>query len=176
MRELAFEFSSEVRDYVDRLEGEMWDRLYDRVGEELADELVDAKIDKLIEDTVCEGYILIPLHLYDHSGLTISTRPFGCIFDSGQVGWIICDNETIEREFKGDRALAGKCLRAEVEVYDDYLTNNVYGFIIEDENGEHIDSCWGFYGSDPRTNGMADYLSEEELELAELSEAPFGPL
>lgn len=36
-------------------------------------------------------------------------------------------------------------LRGAVLTYSDYNTGNVYGFVIEDEDGEHVDSCWGFY-------------------------------
>jgi hypothetical protein len=53
-----------------------------------------------------------------------------------------------------------------VSVYDDYLTGNVYGFIVEERNGddwEEVDSCWGFYGDDIHTNGIADYLDDADL-------------
>ena len=39
----------------------------------------------------------------------------------------------------------------EVETYDQFLTGDVYGYIITelDEDEEYdIDSCWGFYGED----------------------------
>ena len=37
-------------------------------------------------------------------------------------------------------------LKDEVEVYDQYIRGDVYGFIIEDLQGNNVDSCWGFYG------------------------------
>ena len=43
---------------------------------------------------------------------------------------------------------------AEVKEYDDYLTGNCWGFIVEDESGEHLESCWGFLGD-------SDYCTEE---------------
>lgn len=55
---------------------------------------------------------------------------------------------------------AKQMLKNEVKVYDQYLTGDVYGYILE-EDGEVIDSCWGFYGSDPHTNGMADYIERK---------------
>ena len=39
--------------------------------------------------------------------------------------------------------------------------------IIEDENGEHIDSCYGFYGSDIKTNGIAEHIGEEFVKVLE---------
>ncbi len=182
-RELACEAVDGLEEELDRLENDVLDKLYDRAIDRgyaesrvFADGLVGRKVDKLITDAVCDGYVILPLYLFDHSGITISTSPFDCRWDSGQVGWIICDKETIDREFGGDRDLAKKCLEAEVATYDDYLTDNVYGFIVEDrdENDdsewEHVDSCFGFYGSDVRQNGMADHLGEELTELAESAE------
>ena len=57
-------------------------------------------------------------------------------------------------------------LRGEVETYDQYLTGDVYGFeyqevLVYPDGREEVveeDSCWGFYGSDPATNGIADHL------------------
>lgn len=59
-------------------------------------------------------------------------------------------------------------LRGEVEIYDQYLRGEVYGFIVEDDDGEHIDSCWGFYGDTDyplkEARGVIDHhLSREEV-------------
>jgi len=97
----------------------------------------------------------LPLYLYDHSGITMSTSPFSCPWDSGQVGIIFCTHDEIREEFgpKG-RALqhiskkavssAFKLMRQEVETYDAFLKGDVYGYVLEDPEGEEIDSCWGF--------------------------------
>jgi hypothetical protein len=42
-----------------------------------------------------------------------------------------------------------KLLLAEVDEYDHYLTGNVYGYEItkgERQEGQVINSCWGFFG------------------------------
>ena len=102
-----------------------------------------------------EGTLVLPLFLYDHSGITMSTGAFSCSFDSGQVGFIYATPETIAKEWNGDRAAAEACLKAEVAVYDQYLTGDVWGFQIFKANvcdccghdePEEIDSCWGFFG------------------------------
>ena len=54
-------------------------------------------------------------------------------------------------------------LEGEIETFDQYIRGDVYGFIVE-EDGEEIDSCWGFYGEDPRTNGMSDYVDDELIQ------------
>lgn len=41
---------------------------------------------------------------------------------------------------------AAECLKGEVETYGQWASGDVFGYVIEDENGETLDSCWGFYG------------------------------
>jgi hypothetical protein len=114
----------------------MYDREFDLkrkfIPEDIKKEHVEAYVNK--------HYFILPLYLYDHSGITISTKPFGCPWDSGQVGFIFADRECKEY----DDMLAG--LTAEVETYDSYLTGDVYGYTIEDQDGNVVHSCWGFYG------------------------------
>lgn len=163
-RQLAFEADPDLEERVDRLENEVYDRLSGFVGWKRASQLIDAKVNELAIKAFAD-YLILPLYLLDHSGLSISVRQFSCQWDSGQVGWIYCDNKRLSVEFDGDADLAVKCLKSEVSVYNQYLAGDVYGFIVEDD-GEEIDSCWGFYGSDPHTNGMAGYLDAELIDLA----------
>jgi len=39
-------------------------------------------------------YVILPLYLYDHGGITMSTGAFSCPWDSGQVGWIYAPKKT----------------------------------------------------------------------------------
>ena len=95
--------------------------------------------------------VIKPLYLMDHSGISISTKDFGCPWDSGQIGfvWIPRDKALAENNWKtltrSRKQTLEKILLAEVETYNDYVMGNVYGFVIE-KNGEHMDSCWGFIG------------------------------
>ena len=97
-------------------------------------------------------HIVLPINAYEHGGITISSGGFSDIFDSGQLGFVYVSHEDIKKEYNVKRLTksvlerAEKTLRGEVETYDDYLTGNVYGYIIEDENDEQLDSCWGFLG------------------------------
>lgn len=121
----------------------------------------------------------LPLYLYDHSGITMSTSPFSCPWDSGCVGIIYITKDKIKEECgwkvltKARKEKILQYLRNEVETYDQYLTGDVWGFEVveyDEEDGyeKETDSCWGFYGSDPATNGMAEHLalplSEYEIE------------
>ena len=44
-----------------------------------------------------EVLALKPLYLYDHSGITISTSPFSCNFDSGKIGFVIVDKDNLQK-------------------------------------------------------------------------------
>ncbi len=95
--------------------------------------------------------IALSLYLYDHSGLTMSVAPFSCPWDSGQVGLIYIEVEQVKEEWEWKNLSRKriekieKILGQEVITYDDYLTGNVWYFCIE-KDGEHVDSCGGFYG------------------------------
>ena len=109
-----------------------------------------------------DAAVILPLYLYDHSGITISTSPFNCGWDSGQVGYIFVSKVKILEEYGGKivtkklKDRAEKLLISEVQTYDTYLTGEVYGYkvfevITCDKGFEHeqeIDSCCGFYGED----------------------------
>ena len=117
--------------------------------------------------------VIKPLYMYDHSGITISTEPFSCQWDSGQIGWVYITNKTIDvcgTIIKNDETFAqykerlGEYLEGEVKEYDQYITGDVYLFELTDETGKTIDSCGGFYGDDWKTNGISAYVGEEFLD------------
>lgn len=120
--------------------------------------------------------VALPLCLYDHSGITMSTTSFNDHWDSGQVGWIYTDKETVLSQcgkFRNDKGNLIKIternwkegayqnLKKEVEIYDMYLQGQVYGIVIEEYDSDckefdEIDNCWGFYD---------DGYDEEEILL-----------
>ena len=53
-----------------------------------------------------------------------------------------------------------KQLVQEVATYDEYLRGNIYGYSLESD-GEMIDSCMGFYGTDWVDNGLFENLPKE---------------
>lgn len=93
--------------------------------------------------------IILPLYLYDHSGITMNTSGFHCPWDSGQVGFIYVNYDEVKDNYgslnQGNLIKAKELLESEVQEYDYYIRGNCYGFIIECD-GEEIDSCWGFLG------------------------------
>lgn len=152
---LAKDLDSKLNDKIDWWENAGYDIARKRFSTfEATSEYIDEKIQNLINKTL-EKYILeLPLYLYDHSGITISTSSFSCQWDSGQVGFIYITKEKIEQEFgwkiltKARREKIEKYLRGEVECYDKYLTGEAYGYQVLDSEGEIEDSCWGFFDRD----------------------------
>lgn len=105
--------------------------------------------------------VCIPLYLYEHSGMTMTASYETYLrypdrqWDAGQVGFIYVTEETLRKEYSiqpgqdippETLALAKQVLVGEVEEYDQYLTGDVYGYVVKDTAGEHVDSCWGFFG------------------------------
>jgi hypothetical protein len=95
-----------------------------------------------------QGDIVLPLYLYDHSGITISLTPFSCPWDSGQIGYCIVRRDTMLKEFHAKKwtpSLKDKAIQlaqGEVKTYDQYLRGEVYGYVVDDFEGF---SCWGYY-------------------------------
>ena len=142
--------------------------LYDeaiRRGSSRACQRINRRLSKERERVLAEHFVIKPLYLYDHSGITISTGSFSCPWDSGQVGFIYVPLKRMHEEWNSKfpdghtaQSWADKILEGEVAEYDAYLTGDVVGVIAEDEEGEEIDSCWGFF---PDEKGDHDYAVDE---------------
>lgn len=172
---LACEWDSEAEDKLCRLDN-AFDRLVDRgcnnglsfdEAVDYANKWIKPRREDVIDKALDRG-IILPLYLYDHSGLAMSTGPFACPWDSGQVGYIVCSPESLRTDFKDNWELAEKCLKGEVATYNQYIGGDVYGFVVYDDEDEIVDSCTGFYGANPRMNGMVDYIGEDVLDSAEV--------
>jgi hypothetical protein len=142
--------------------------------------MIEAR-DQRVHEILDRDFIILPLYLYDHSGITMRCSPFSCPWDSGQVGFIYCSMDKAREEWGGGnpaatdeevRAAAIKCLTGEVKTYDSYLTGDVWGYVVErveyDEDGdevsrEHLDSCWGFVGEE-------EYCEQEAKDSVEYYE------
>ena len=125
--------------------------------------LIDAIVDNMsVSDckTLLENkLVMLPLYLYDHSGITMSVNDFGDKWDSGQVGWIYADYSKIKKEYGVETVTETEIqktvntLKTEIETYDRYLRGEVYGIMIY-EFDEVTDSCFGYFED-------IDYMSAE---------------
>jgi len=111
-------------------------------------------LERAIHENEDVGAIL-PLFLYDHSGITMNTIGFQCPWDSMRVGFIFISKEKMRYEYSYKRVSQKLIkrvqgyLKNEVKLYDQYLTGDAYGYRITDtETEKEIDSCWGFFGED----------------------------
>lgn len=154
---------------------------------------IDTMKEKIYDKILDKHYVMLPLYLYDHGGITMSVGNFSCPWDSGQVGYIYMTRETILDNWGGKiltKAIKQKAvdsMTATVTEYDSYLTGDVYGVCHEifvnvgtDEEPawESYDeeSCWGFYGSEYAEQEMVGehdnyYLRRIETLSQEMKEA-----
>ena len=145
---------------------------------------IDQEANERIRDRFDEVTVSLPLHLYDHSGITMSTGSFNDPWDSGQVGFIYVTHERLKKEYEVEELSGEKleqaeeALRAEVRTYDDYLTGAVIGFIAEqakvppgadfdtlhpfsdDLEWEDLESGYGFFGHDRVESGLVEAINE----------------
>lgn len=118
--------------------------------------------------------IALPLYLYDHSGITMNCCGFSDQWDSGQIGWIYTDKNTVlgtgEDIKRNWKETAYKWMEGEVKEYDMYLQNEIYGIITEEYDGKgnpedddswtDEESCWGFY-SDKWGDDLVEEIANE---------------
>lgn len=174
-----------------------FDTMYD-FFERLCYEILHKDDDEIYELT-CEdmfkmlnesNLVLIkPINMYDHSGITVSTSsgyPYNDRWDAGCVGFIYVTKKTLFEECIGIteetwREQADRIIEGEMEIYDQYVRGDVYGFtltkkvtvqetcphcgeIIREYEDEVVeDSCWGFYGDCLEDNGILDNLGDLEF-------------
>jgi hypothetical protein len=126
---------------------------------------LDEDLRERIVEIVEDHHAILPLYLYDHSGITMSTGRFSCPWDSGQVGYIhmslkdAAENWSTPMDWNHPvdyhdgkppetlRQRAIDLLEGEVEEYDMYLTGDVWEYII-DEDGRDETSSRPFFGYD----------------------------
>jgi len=127
-------------------------------------------LDDLIEYVKTDkgALVVLPLMIYDHSGITMYTGRTGDRWDSSQVGVIYITKESCENYGVNpdDLVALDNLLRGEVKTYDSYLTGEVYGYRIYELNtcdrGEThkdiIESCGGYLDHNEAMNDAKSLL------------------
>ena len=106
--------------------------------------------------------LVSPVYCYIHGGTAYSLNPFSCPWDSGRAGTIFCTPEDADEIWgKGawDRDRVMKEFAAEVETYTSWANGDCHGFRIVGEDGEEVDSCYGFYSEDDARAAAEDALA-----------------
>lgn len=108
----------------------------------------------------------LPLFMYEHSGITVSTGSFSCPWDSGQIGWVFVTDEDAKEYLNPDEdGSYDKVLQGTVAYLDDYLRGNCWGYQVIKRcrccgsagSDNVVDSCWGFIG-DPDGDVKAEAM------------------
>ena len=144
-----------------------WHRRY-RFGEKPPEWATEAMREGRLDEAILAEYpeaVILPVYMYEHSGIALSTGAFGCAWDSGQLG-VIFTTEAMESRYdeatktwvpavtpEDKRLTALTYLRAIVEEMDNRVRGNVWGYVAKTPEGEHLDSCWGYVGDD-RDDGL----------------------
>jgi hypothetical protein len=129
----------------------------------MVDRTIDEEDEKKIARIVQKNYVILPVYMFDHSGIALSVTPFSCSWDSGQVGFIYTEKKSamealgIQEWSTGARRRIEEELKSEVDIFSSYVSGDVYGFIIM-ESGDEVESCYGFYGDDMAENGLLGSL------------------
>ena len=121
--------------------------------------------------------VVLPLYLYDHSGITVSTKPFSCQWDSGQVGLVFMSAKAIkdgwgDHPHPTDEDLPD-IIASSLNSFDRYIRGEVYGYSVTRENGDEQDGPVGGFYCDPDEvmKEAESYLPEDEVEAWEKLEA-----
>lgn len=121
-------------------------------------------------------WAILPLYLYDHSGLTIGYVPFGCPWDSGPIGFAFYSKKQILQNWGYRKRTAKRIVNVEeslkgwVEAYDKYLRGEIYSYVITDRDGEIVDSCGGYYSAEEAAYACVNY-SDVKLDLTQFKKS-----
>lgn len=95
-----------------------------------------------------KSHWIFPLEAYIHGGVHLSFGHEGDYpdrrWDVSQLGFVFVS----KKEWRLQKS-AKKAAASHIQYWNDYLSGNVYGWTVEDEEtGEDGDSVWGYYGYD----------------------------
>lgn len=93
-----------------------------------------------------EKYHIFGLEAYIHSGVCLALSHEGGFpdrqWDVSQLGAVFLAKSEWKTWKQAHRTAQGH-----IEGWNDYLSGNVYGYVVTTQDGEDIESCWGFQGN-----------------------------
>lgn len=156
----------------------------DRIIQQMSSYFSDREKLEMVEEA---GEIVwLPISMYEHSGINIwlgstSGHP-DARWDCSTIGFAYIERKTAEKEgacnpdanglYNGHKSWqewAYDVMEYEMKIYNQYVTGEVFGYMIEGGDGYCDDSCWGFYGTDeiPRMIEEAKAEIDHALERQE---------
>ena len=137
---------------------------------------------EMVEET---GEIVwLPISMYEHSGISLwlggkDGHP-DAQWDCSTIGFAYVEKCTAEKEgalragktglYNGHKSWqewAYAMMEIEMETYNQYVTGEVFGYMVEGGDGYCEDSCWGFFGTDeiPEMIKEAKASIDHDLEI-----------
>lgn len=148
----------------------------DEIAGEMEDELDLCEKLQLIEES---GEVaMLPISMYEHSGITLwlgsKWSHSDAQWDCSTIGFAYVEKSTAEQEHmlrSGTKChndwkeWAYSMMEGEMKTYDQFVRGEVYGYMIEDENGEegsddYLSGCWGFFGNEGKKEMLAEAKSD----------------
>lgn len=118
--------------------------------------------------------VMLPISMYEHSGITLwlgsKWSHSDARWDCSSIGFAYIEKSTAKEEGMLDpgekcnhdwKEWAYAMMKGEMETYDQFVRGEVYGYMIDDENGEEASDnllcgCWGFYGDEGKKELLAE--------------------
>lgn len=108
------------------------------------------------------------LYMYEHGNVALragEANPFHCPWDSGQVGIVALKKSEWGRGKGEKNTKRAEYAKSVAETHGRWMNGETYGYILFNEDGEELDSCWGFIGFDhveeEAKDSAAYYVTEE---------------
>ena len=117
----------------------------------------------LINTETSEKVIAIyPITKCEHSGVSYSLgTKHG--FDNSNNGFYIITDKTQE-EIGVKKADFEKCIKQELETYNQYINGEIFRFTLYDDKGEEEDTCSGFYSIKDIKGQLPSEWEDEDME------------
>lgn len=105
-------------------------------------------------------YWIFPLEAYIHSGVVLSLGENASFpdrrWDVSALGAVFVSKKEWRLSKKAEEAGRGL-----VKEWNQYLSGEVYGYMIQTPDGDEEGGCWGFYGYDHEASGLLDHARSE---------------
>ena len=130
--------------------------------EDVLDSLANNEMMVLLQTHATESIAIMPVYIYEHSGIAISTGSYGDPWDSGCAGFAYIEKCKYEKiGLAWDTKDARETIESEVHMYDQYLQGDVYMYCEEEYDAGNdsfytSENCGGFY-----SDNWGDKLAKE---------------
>jgi hypothetical protein len=87
-------------------------------------------------------FVIMPVYMYDHGGRVLSTSPFDCPWDSGQLGWTYVTTKAAKEWFNVSKlkpehkVKARELLEKELKLLNNWIEGEIYYFDIKNPDGK----------------------------------------